>query len=862
MPSVIVTVNGTTFIIPETGDSGWGDQVTGWIQAVSANTLQKTGGEFTLVNDIDFGDSFGLISTYFKSASNNISTTGVLRLANDDCIGWRNSANDGDLLLCVDGDTLEFNSFEILTTSGGGGGGSFNVSDTSTIDLTLAANTLSADLIVGGITNAYVSDSASIGRHKLEAGTPNRLAYWVPSSGTLGVLSSITSNRALKSDANGLPVASTVTATALEFLDATSSVQTQLDNLMPISGGEFTGAVNFSSGAITFAGISNENLVDKTASESITGAWDFDFLTVSGIPVPLVGGDGVGISSVNSETGPSITIGGAGEVSVTTASNVVTISGTPHPAISGTSYSETLVEEKEKHNVIHNLGTPYAGFFAWDTITGELLAGVDAVVSSGINAADITIKPASAAPNIRVTFFLPGGELVEVDLGNYILVRQDDTSGDDDPQGFNVGGFEFRRNLDSIQFDDTEEVQIGNDQFTTSDATYRFFGKVPMNGIGASVGILYNSTGLSISVVGTATISPTNFQPASFISTQFTDIASIEREFRDKDSGLGTAALGAGIREEVFTQGVLRKNPVEDFIQFQYLVASGNDAGSSSAGTWTTRELNTLSIDTTGGASLSSNQMTVPAGTYYFFGAATGYATGRNQLRFIDSATSGTLFVGNNAQTGSVSNLIGNTTTIDGIFTASGVPFELQHRFETANADDGLGKSASHTTSDLYVFADFLKLDNSNSTWAHIVNEQLITTDAGTLTGGVDTVVPLNTITYDNTGVVSLSSNVITLGRGTWIIRAFVPGCQVNAHQAYFWDEAGATTALLGTSEDSGFSATMTYGWVEGKVIVASATKDFTLRIQSESSRSGVGLGIAHGFGTERYASILLEKVG
>jgi len=40
----------------------------------------------------------------------------------------------------------------------------------------------------------------------------------------------ITAARVLISDANGLPVHSTTTTTTLGYLDATSSIQTQLDN--------------------------------------------------------------------------------------------------------------------------------------------------------------------------------------------------------------------------------------------------------------------------------------------------------------------------------------------------------------------------------------------------------------------------------------------------------------------------------------------------------------------------------------------------------------------------------------------------------------------------------------------------------
>lgn len=100
--AVSVNVNGTSYTIPQTNEKGWGTNVTTWIQAISANTLQPNGGNFTLTADTNFGANFGLISTYYKSRTSDISTAGALRLANTDTIGWRNAANGGNLLLSVD----------------------------------------------------------------------------------------------------------------------------------------------------------------------------------------------------------------------------------------------------------------------------------------------------------------------------------------------------------------------------------------------------------------------------------------------------------------------------------------------------------------------------------------------------------------------------------------------------------------------------------------------------------------------------------------------------------------------------------------------------------------------------------------
>lgn len=118
--AVTVTVNGTSHTIPQTNERGWGNNVTAWIQAISANTLQPSGGTFTLTADTNFGANYGLVSTYFKSRTSNISTSGVLRLANTDSIGFRNAANGGNLLLGVDSsDRLTFNGGLVSTPTTG-----------------------------------------------------------------------------------------------------------------------------------------------------------------------------------------------------------------------------------------------------------------------------------------------------------------------------------------------------------------------------------------------------------------------------------------------------------------------------------------------------------------------------------------------------------------------------------------------------------------------------------------------------------------------------------------------------------------------------------------------------------------------
>lgn len=200
--AIPLNINGAVFEYPENFDENWGINATGWAQAVTNGMLQRAGGNFPLTADANFGASFGLVSLYYKSRSSNIATAGTVRLASaDPGIVFRNNANSGNLVLTTDAsDNLLFNG----STFGTGG----NVS----------------------------------------AGTAHQLAYYPASTNSVSGLTLITANRALASDANGLPVASAATAASLAFLDATSSVQTQLNSKAPTASPTFTGTVTIPNG--------------------------------------------------------------------------------------------------------------------------------------------------------------------------------------------------------------------------------------------------------------------------------------------------------------------------------------------------------------------------------------------------------------------------------------------------------------------------------------------------------------------------------------------------------------------------------------------------------------------------------------
>jgi len=195
---ITLTINGNNYQFPEPNDIEWGQNVTDWASAITNGMLQKAGGSFTLLAEVDFGATYGVKSAYYKTRSSNLADAGPFRLARTDVINWRNNANSANLSLSVDAsDNLLFNG---------------------------------ASLLYGLITNADVDPAAAIDLTKLAP---------------------MTADRVLLSDASGYIVPSSITNTTLGYLDASSSIQTQLNSKLSLAGGTMTGSIAMGTNSIT-----------------------------------------------------------------------------------------------------------------------------------------------------------------------------------------------------------------------------------------------------------------------------------------------------------------------------------------------------------------------------------------------------------------------------------------------------------------------------------------------------------------------------------------------------------------------------------------------------------------------------------
>lgn len=138
--------------------------------------------------------------------------------------------------------------------------------------------------------------------------------------------------------------------------------------------------------------------------------------------------------------------------------------------------------------------------------------------------------------------------------------------------------------------------------------------------------------------------------------------------------------------------------------------SSGTNGGTFTSGAWQQRTLNTTSTNTISGASLSSNQITLPAGTYYVRWSAPAYANDEHQSRFVSTPTATIAVYGTSEHTNSTVFL---TTKSDGsgVFDiGSSTTFQLEHRCQTTRATDGFGDANTFGNTQVYAVVEIWKL--------------------------------------------------------------------------------------------------------------------------------------------------------
>lgn len=129
----------------------------------------------------------------------------------------------------------------------------------------------------------------------------------------------------------------------------------------------------------------------------------------------------------------------------------------------------------------------------------------------------------------------------------------------------------------------------------------------------------------------------------------------------------------------------------------------GTGGGTSTAGT-NTRVLNTVQHNSISGASLSSNQITLPAGTYSVMALCPSYRSYKNKAYLYNVTDSTNTIPGQSSQNDGVA-YSQTIAQVQGVFTITGTKvFELRHYIEVSQGD-GLGVASNNSAAGVEVYA-------------------------------------------------------------------------------------------------------------------------------------------------------------
>lgn len=142
--------------------------------------------------------------------------------------------------------------------------------------------------------------------------------------------------------------------------------------------------------------------------------------------------------------------------------------------------------------------------------------------------------------------------------------------------------------------------------------------------------------------------------------------------------------------------------------------AQGTNGGTFTAGAWRTRDLNTLTQQPSGLATLSANRVTLPAGKWGCQIVAPAQKVARHQARLQNITGATTLLWGTSENTSDAgsTDYITTVSKIDGIFIlGSPSALEVQHQGATTINNTGFGQPASFSgATEVYTRAVFWRL--------------------------------------------------------------------------------------------------------------------------------------------------------
>lgn len=176
------------------------------------------------------------------------------------------------------------------------------------------------------------------------------------------------------------------------------------------------------------------------------------------------------------------------------------------------------------------------------------------------------------------------------------------------------------------------------------------------------------------------------------------------KEANPQETGsINNTTLGSGVT------GGAALTPAASYAHFWHAKPSGQDGGTATAGSFNTRLLNNSTISMTG-CSLSNNQITLPAGTYFCTGFAPSRDVDGNKARLQNITNGSTLILGSTALCADAYSGFSESWML-GVFVLTGTKvLEVQHRVTTTKTTFGLGGQVSFGVEEIFTQIQFLKI--------------------------------------------------------------------------------------------------------------------------------------------------------
>ncbi len=572
------------------------------------------------------------------------------------------------------------------------------------------------------------------------ASANRRLVQFRRNGSTLDLYGAIIRNAILKDDGGGPPHQHVISPIVSANPGDTFSVLVWHDHGSDLTIQPSTG------NASTWFSIEQANpiAVSGTQFTSISGSFT-ESLTVSGVPVNIGEGVAAAITDINDQTGPSVTVTGVGNINTTTEGNVITISGVDVVNLRSKNFSGVVVSRESDSNQAISGNTlsrwtdeiiDTDGFYDSGTNTRLTIPS-----GKGIKKVVITVCPnivpsndpptdsyvsawipkngVSMTPNLswRYPMTFDNGlnigntlssPVIEVADGDYFELYVATTAGGS-PTLWSI------RSYFSIEVVERDApFELG--EFTAVSGTYSQ--SLTISGVPVSTG-----TGGG----GSSSIDDINGIDSG--SVTITGAGNVET------TTVGNVITVSGVPE------LLQDDSFKNLFHVRDIKANSTSGGSASTNTFHIRDLNTVVTNDIEGASLSANQISLSAGTYYTEWSAPAYQVGEHNSYFYLLTPPSVLIQGSSEKSDSSGG--DSTNSIGGgkfTLTEDVTDIEIRHYTKTAQATNGLGIFTNASSfEEMYTDVRIWKIDDSGTSLNNLTVISGTFTDSLTVSG-----VPVN----------------------------------------------------------------------------------------------------------------------